>query len=339
MILNNKIYIIAEIGMNHNGSLKLAKKSILAAKKSGADAVKFQSFDTNEFLSDKKTSYSYKKKGKLINENMFNMFKRLEFQKNWYKKLSLFCKKNSIDFLTSISDQTSAKNYFSTNPLAIKLASEDIINYRLLNFLAKNKKKGRVVLLSTGMANKKEIKDALKILKNYKIILMHCVSLYPTNINEINLRRILTLKKEFKVAIGFSDHTLGIEAPILSVAFGTKVIEKHFTLNNNLVGPDHYISLCPKHFSVMVKKIRSCEKMLGSGNIEPSGRELVSRKRFRRSIVASRDIKKDEIITAEMLDLKRPGNGLHPVFINKIIGKRIKKNLSKDQQVLKNNIS
>ena len=325
----NKIYIIAEIGLNHNGNLSLAKKMISAAKKSGADAVKFQSFRTEEFMSNKKIEYNYENKSKSI--NMFKMFKRLEFKDEWYKKINGYCKLKKIDFLTSVADKDSLKKYLLTKPKAIKIASEDIINMPLLKAISKTKKR---VILSTGMADNKEISEALKNFKNKKnLYLLHCVSIYPTDKNLINLSRILSLRKKFNVEVGFSDHTLGIEASIFSIAFGAKIIEKHFTLSRKLKGPDQKISIEPQELKKMVSSIKSFKKMIGDGSILPKRKELNLRKKFRRSIVAVKKIKRGETIKKEMLSLKRPGTGLHPNYLPKLIGTKSKKNYKINQKI------
>jgi N,N'-diacetyllegionaminate synthase len=325
----NKIYIIAEIGLNHNGNINLAKRMISAAKLAGADAVKFQSFKTEEFMSNTKIIYTYGKNK--TKENMFKMFKRLEFKNYWYKLLKNFCKKKKIDFLTSVADIDNLKRYLSINPKIIKLASEDLINFKLLKAVSKTNK---YIILSTGMADDDEIKSALKHFKNKKkLVLLHCVSLYPTENKLTNLMRINSLKEKYKVKVGYSDHTIGINACIFASALGAKVIEKHFTLNRNLSGPDQRLSIEPRELKEMVKQIRLFEVMMGNGKIPPSSKEFNIRKKFRRSIVANTLIKKDSIITEKMLDLKRPGTGLHPKHFNKLLGKRAKKNYINNQKI------
>ena len=302
---------------------------ISSAKLAGADAVKFQSFRTDEFMSNKNIIYSYEKNKQ--KENMYQMFKRLEFKDNWYALLNSFCKKKKIDFLTSVADEDSLNKYLSINPKKIKIASEDLINYKLLKKISKTKKK---IILSTGMADDSEIKAALRLFKNKKkITLLHCVSLYPTENKLANLMRIKSLQKKYKVEIGYSDHTTGIDACIFAAVLGAKVIEKHFTINRNLPGPDQKLSIEPKELKEMIKQIRSFYKMAGKGNILPSREELSARKKFRRSIVASTFVKKGTIFTKKMLVLKRPGTGLHPKHFNKLIGKKANKNYNKNQKI------
>ena len=332
MIKKNKIYIIAEIGINHNGSLDLAIKSIKAAAKSGVDAVKFQSFKTEEFMANKKLKYNYKTSKGIKSESMYKMFKRLEFKNKWYLKLSKLCKTLRIDFLSSAADIESAKILKSINSKAIKIASEDIINYPLLKKISKL---NMMVILSTGMADQKEIERAVSILKSIKkkLILLHCVSLYPTPADKINLNRILALKERYNLPVGFSDHTIGINASLAAVVLGACVIEKHFTINKKLSGPDHMLSSDPQELTKLVNSIRQIEKMIGSKEIKPTSVEIKMRKKFRRSIVANRIIKKGTKITEKMLSLKRPGTGLHPMYLNKIIGKISNKAFYKNEKM------
>ena len=332
MIKRNKVYIIAEIGINHNGSLNLAIKSIKAAAKAGVDAVKFQSFRTEEFMADKKLKYKYKTFKGTKTEYMYHMFKRLEFQNEWYSKLSNLCKSLEIDFLSSAADIESANILKKINSRAIKIASEDIINYPLLKKISKLNKR---VILSTGMADDQEIKKAVSILKGLKkrLTLLHCVSLYPTPENKINLNRILALKEKYNLPVGFSDHTTGINASLAAVVMGACIIEKHFTLSKKLLGPDHILSADPKELRDLVNNIRQINKMIGAKKIRPDTAEIRMRKKFRRSIVANQIIKKGTKITSQMLSLKRPGTGLHPKNLNQVIGKIAKKTFYSNENI------
>lgn len=325
----NKTYIIAEIGNNHNGKYSLAKKSIIAAANCGANAVKFQSYSSEEFMSNKNLIYKYKTFRGVKKEKMYKMFQRLEFKKEWYIPLFSLCKKLKIDFLSSAADILSINILKKIGCKTIKLASEDIINYPLLKYLSKKKIH---VILSTGMADENEIKAALKILGKCKVSLLHCVSLYPTEEKELNLNRMLQLKKFGKV-VGFSDHSVGERAPLTAVAMGAKIIEKHFTLSKKLIGPDHLVSMDPKNFKNLINSVRKCEIMLGDGKITPDKKEYSMRKKFRRSIVAKTDIKKGQKILKSMIALKRPGTGLHPKYLDKVIGKIAKKKFLKNMQI------
>ncbi len=336
MLNNQSLYFIAEIGLNHNGNLNIAKKTILAAKIAGAHAVKFQAFKTEEFLSDKKSKYKYQNNKKIKKENMFNMFKRLEFNNSWFMILKKYCDKIKIDFLMSVADIESAKKYLKINPVAIKVSSEDIINYPLLKFLSGTNKE---IILSTGMANVWEIKKAINIFKNKKkLILMHCVSLYPTKIYEANLNRIKSLRQKFKLRIGYSDHTIGLDASKIAYIMGAKIIEKHFTFSNRLVGPDHKMSINRNQLKNLIIQIKKIDDFLDNGAINPRGREIFSKINFRRSIVAKIKIKKNSIIKSNMLALKRPGTGIHPINIKKIINKKSIKNYDINEQILIKNL-
>lgn len=324
-----KTYFIAEAGVSHNGSLSKAKKLVLAAKKAGADAVKFQSFITEEFLSDKKFLHPIGNK-KL---NAYNMFKRLEFKDKWYKTINDLCKINKIDFLTSVADIESAEKYLKYNKKILKIASDDIINYPFLKYLSSLKNK--IIILSTGMASFEEIKLALEIMLNKKntIILMHCVSVYPTKDRNINLNRILQLKKKFNIEVGFSDHTIGLNAIYAARSIGCRIFEKHFTLNTKDKGPDHFLSLDANDTKKAVYFVNNFNNFFGNGKIDPQGKELNSKKNYRRSIVANRIIKKGEIITEEKIWLRRPGTGLHPKFLNKVLGKKAKKTFRHNDKI------
>lgn len=328
-ILNKKkTYFIAEAGVNHNGSFNEIKKLILNAKKCGADAVKFQSFKTDEFLSTNKSTYKVKS-NKI--KDIYKMFKKIEFQDTWYSKIYNICKKVDIEFLTSVADINSAKIYFKYNNI-VKIASEDIINYPLLEFLGKQKKK--IIILSTGMASENEIKKAIGILKDNKIILMHCVSLYPTELSEINLNRILELKKKFKVEVGFSDHTIGMEALIMAKSIGCRVYEKHFTINKNKKGPDHFLSLDPNETKKIVYIIKNYKEIFNDGLINPKTKEKEIALNTRRVIVANKEIKKGEIFSKDKIWLRRAGKGIHPKFLNEILGKKSNKDYSFNEKII-----
>lgn len=328
MLKKNKIYFIAEAGINHNGSLSFAKKLVIAAKKAGADAIKFQSFFADEFISKKNETYKLGPQKKKI--NVYNLFKQTEFKKDWYKKINNYCKKINIDFISSISDKISSDYYFNLKKKIVKIASEDIINYPLLKYLAKQKNKTFIV--STGMASREEISLAVKLLKKKnRIILMHCVSLYPTKLEESNVNRINALREKFKLEVGYSDHTLGFEAMFIAAVQGCKVFEKHFTLNKKMNGPDHHMSMNPTELKSTINLLRNINKIKGNGKIDTEGRELISRKNFRRSIFAKKNINKGEIFSEKNICLKRPAKGLHPKYFYKVIGKKAKKNLKANE--------
>jgi sialic acid synthase SpsE len=326
---DNKIFFIAEIGINHNGDLNLAKKMISAAKKSGANAVKFQSFKADEFISNKKENYVLGPKKKKF--NIYSLFKNLEFKKSWYPNIDKFCRRKKIEFITSVADIKSTNEYLKTRRNIIKIASEDIINYPLLKYLSRFKNK--VFILSTGMANNTEIERAIKIFKKNKIILMHCVSLYPTKIKEANLNRINLLKKKYNLEVGYSDHTLGLEALEIAASMNCRIFEKHFTFDKKLDGPDHHMSINSEELRKITQKIKKILLFKGSGEIAPKKRQLMAAKKFRRSIVAIVPIKKGVKIKKEMIGLKRPSTGLHPINIKKVIGKKAKKSFRINEKI------
>ena len=327
-----KPYLIAEIGVNHNGKLSLAIQTIKAAAKAGADAVKFQMFNADEFMSKKKLLFKYKTKKGNKSENMYDMFKRLEFSEKWLSKIIQVCKKNKVDFLSSVADKSSANLMKKLKVKAIKLSSEDLINYPLLEHVATL---GRNIILSTGMANSEEITRALSFFKKKKIkvIILHCVSMYPTSIKDANLLRMVSLKKKYNVSVGYSDHTLGIEASIVATILGAEIIEKHFTLNKSLIGPDHVMSSDPKEFKELADNIKRIHLILGSSDIKPKKTEQKFKKIYRRSITSISQIAKGEKFSLKNIALMRPATGLHPKYYKKIIGKKTSRRLLKDKKI------
>ena len=327
-----KPYLIAEIGVNHNGKLSLAIQTIKAAAKAGADAVKFQMFNADEFMSKKKLLFKYKTKKGNKSENMYDMFKRLEFSEKWLSKIIQVCKRNKVDFLSSVADKSSANLMKKLKVKAIKLSSEDLINYPLLEHVATL---GRNIILSTGMANSEEITRALSFFKKKKIkvIVLHCVSMYPTSIKDANLLRMVSLRKKYNVSVGYSDHTLGIEASIVATILGAEIIEKHFTLNKSLIGPDHVMSSDPKEFKELADNIKRIHLILGSSDIKPKKTEQKFKKIYRRSITSISQIAKGEKFSLKNIALMRPATGLHPKYYKKIIGKKTSRRLLKDKKI------
>jgi N,N'-diacetyllegionaminate synthase len=325
-------FIIAEAGVNHNGSIKLAKKMVNLAKKIGADAIKFQTFKSENLVSKNIKIANYQKNNICKKENQLKVLKKLELDYKDFIEIKKYCDKKKIIFL-STPHTDDAIDFLEPLVPAYKIASGDLTN---LPFLEKVAKKKKPIILSTGMGNLKEVKEAVKTIKksgNNKIILLHCTTSYPCPLEDVNLRAMLTLKKEFNLPVGYSDHTLGILVPIIAVAMGAKIIEKHFTLNKSLPGPDHKASLEPKEFKEMVKSIREVEKALGSGIKKPTKSEEKIKKVVRKSIIAKIDIPKGEKIREEMLIIKRPGIGIEPKYISKIIGKIAKQEIKKDSLI------
>jgi len=328
-----KVIIIGEIGVNHNGNINTAKKLIIVAKKDGCDFVKFQSFKAINLVKQETGIAGYQKNNlKKKNIKQIDMLKQYELSVKDHVKLINFCKRKKIKFLSSPFDTDSLKLLFKLGVKNIKIASGEITHYPLLRDIGKGAKK---VFLSTGMANLAETKSALKILtknglKKKNIIILHCHSDYPTKLKDVNLNALKSIKKDLKVEVGYSDHTLGFETAVSAVAMGAQVIEKHITLNKNMIGPDHQASMEPKKFFQFTNSIRNTEKLLGSNNKIPTKTELKTRTIVRKSIVAKFEIKKGELFCEKNIISKRPEGGISPLKWKKVVGKRSKYNFKKD---------
>ena len=326
-------FIIAEAGVNHNGSVKMAKKLIDVAKDVGGDAVKFQTFKAENIVIKNAEKAEYQKETAGIEESQYDMIKKLELTEYDFKELADYAKEKDILFLSSPFDKESVDLLYKLDVPVFKVGSGEITNFPLLKHIAKKEKP---IILSTGMATLGEVEEALNVIRSEgaeDVVLLHCVSNYPARIEDVNLRAMETLKQEFKIPVGFSDHTLGITVPIAAVALDACVIEKHFTLDRNLPGPDHKASLELDELKEMVKAIRDVEKALGDGIKRPTKEEDEIKKIARRSIVAKIDIPKGTIIAEDMLDVKRPGTGIKPKYIDMIVGKKAKENIRKDELV------
>ncbi|MFN0116737.1 MAG: N-acetylneuraminate synthase [Elusimicrobiota bacterium] len=326
-------FVIAEAGVNHNGSLRLAKKLVLAAKKAGADAVKFQTFSADRLVLSSAPKAEYQKKNTRNSETQYQMLKKLELSKSDHIALKKFSMKNKILFLSSAFDEESLALLENLDISIHKIASGEITNLPFLEKVGKTKKP---VILSTGMSNLTEVKRAVQILKkngSKQIIVLHCLSQYPANLSEINLRAMNTLNKSLFLPVGYSDHSLGIFIPLAAVALGACVIEKHLTLNKKLEGPDHAASLEPHEFFQMVKGIRGVEKALGTDikKVQPS--EMNTKMVARKSIVIKNSLKKGEKTNRNTFVMMRPGTGLSPFEINRFIGKKAKFNLKAGVQL------
>ena len=324
----NSCFIIAEAGVNHNGSVELAKKLVDAAKEAGADAVKFQTFKTKNLVTKnaRKAEYQIKNSGE---ESQYEMIKKLELSDDEFWEIAKYAEDKGLIFLSSPFDEESVDLLDEIDIPAFKIASGEITNFPLLKHIAKKQKP---VILSTGMSTIGEVEEALQLIEKYNdnIILMHCLTNYPAKKEDANLNVIKTLEYAFKKPVGFSDHTSGIEMSVAAVALGSCVIEKHFTIDKNLPGPDHKASLEPHEFSAMVKAIRNVEKGLGNGVKKPTTEEIEIKKLVRKSIVTKEDIPKGSILTEEMLDIKRPGTGIEPKYIKELIGRELIENVKKD---------
>lgn len=330
---SEKVLIIAEAGVNHNGDLKLAKQLIRVAAEAGADIVKFQTFQANAIASKVAGRADYQKANMKEDGSQIDMLKKLQLSDEDHLELIEHCKKNKIEFLSTAFDFPSIDLLTKLGITLWKIPSGEITN---LPYLRKIGSLGQRVILSTGMADLGEIEDALDALISAgtpleKIIVLHCTTEYPTPLEDVNLKAMITIRESFKVNIGYSDHTPGIEVPIAALALGAKVIEKHFTLDKNLPGPDHKASLEPFELKEMVRTIRNIEKALGSGIKKPSNIEKKNIPIARKSIVASKNIQEGEVLTIDNLTVKRPGTGISPMRWEEVLGRRSVRNFSEDE--------
>ena len=328
------VLIIAEAGVNHNGKISLAKKMIKAASKAGADIIKFQTFKADSLLRKNTKKPNYIKK-LIKKKSQFQILKQLELTKKNFQSLKDYCKKYDIEFMSSPFDNESFDIIKKLKVKYIKIPSGEINNFPLLRLIGKSKKK---IIFSTGMSDLTEIKDCLKQLtkngaKKKDICVLQCNSEYPSPFKDINLRAMNTIAKKFNVNVGLSDHSVGIEVPIAAVAMGARIIEKHVTLNKNLIGPDHRASIDFKELSKMVKSIRNIEYALGSSKKTITRSEIKNKNLVRKSIVAKINIRKGEIFTEKNLTTKRPGFGTSPNKWDIFLGKKAKKNYLKDQNI------
>ena len=329
------VFIIAEAGVNHNGSLKIAKKLVDEAKECGADAIKFQTFKADNLVIKTLEKAEYQKNTTTFKETQYELLKKLELDIDSHKKIIKYCKEKGILFLSSAFDSQSIELLKELGLKIFKIPSGEINNLPYLRKIGRLKKK---VILSTGMSTLGEIKYALDVLnkngtKKDNITVLHCNTEYPTPFEDVNLLAMIEIKNKFNVKVGYSDHTLGIEVGIAAVALGAEVIEKHFTLDRNMEGPDHKASLEPAEFKQMVKSIRNIEKALGDGNKKPSKSELKNINIARKSLVAAKTIKKGERFTEENMCTKRPGTGIFPMKWDAVIGKTAKRNFEIDELI------
>lgn len=328
---DHPIFLIAEAGVNHNGKLSVAKKLIDTAVEANVDAIKFQTYITEELLLPSTPKVEYQKVGTSDNENFYEMIKKYEFSKKDFKVLKDYCDNKDIIFLSTPFDFTSVNLLEELNVPCYKVSSGDMNNLPFLRYICS---KGKPILLSTGMATLEEVKESIKFIESNKIediVIFQCTTNYPSNFEEINLKVVETFKREFpNHLIGFSDHSLGIVASIGAAALGVKVIEKHFTLDKNMEGPDHKASLNPEELLDWVKQIRNLEKALGDYEKIPSENEIEIAKIARKSIVSIKEIPKDSIIEEDNIAIKRPGYGIPPKYFNELIGKKSKRDIPKD---------
>ena len=307
------VFVIAEGGINHNGSVKVAKKLVLKASEIGSDAIKFQTFIASDLTS--------------IKSKYYKLFKKLELDESQFGEISDFSKEHNIIFLSTPFSKNAVDILNRLKVPAFKIASGDLTDIPLIKYASS---KNKPMIISTGMSKMSEVSEAINAVKsqqNKKIVLLHSVSAYPTPYNETNLKSILTLKNKFKVPVGFSDNGNDMFVPVVAVALGAKIIEKHFTLNKKMKGPDQPISATPNEFSNLVQQSRDFELMLGDGIKKCQNSEISTRKNARRSLTAISNISKGQKIMHDMISIKRPATGIEPKYYSKIIGKFAKRNI------------
>lgn len=323
-------FIIAEAGVNHNGELDLAKNLVDVAVAARADAVKFQTFIAEGVVTSSSEIADYARHNIGKNMKQIDMLKKCEMNYEDFKFLKEYCDKKNIIFLSS-PHSFDAIDFLQDLVPAYKFGSGDLTNIPALQHAAK---KNKPLLLGTGMATLEEVKHVIHTIRsigNNQIVALHCTTNYPCSYEDVNLRAMMTIQRELDCLVGYSDHTLGLFVPAIAVALGAAIIEKHFTLDKKLSGPDHKASLEPEELIEMIKQIRDVEKILGSSEKKPTDSEKKIIKSVRKSIVAGKNIRKDEIIKKEMLMIKRPGIGISPADLEKIIGKKTKKNITIDE--------
>lgn len=327
------VVIIAEAGVNHNGSVKLAKQMIEEAARAGADYIKFQTFKPEKLVSKYAQKADYQKKTTGNNESQLQMLEKLALSYDDFVELKRYCEQSGIGFLSTPFDEDSIRFLDRLDMDFWKIPSGEITNYPYLVQIAQT---GRDIVLSTGMCEMDEIADAMKVLEESgagNISLLHCNTEYPTPYEDVNLLAMKQMRTAFKKQVGYSDHTVGIEVPIAAVALGAEIIEKHFTLDKNMEGPDHKASLEPLELSQMICSIRHIEKSLGDGNKKRTASEQHNIAAARKSIVAKCAISKGDIFTEANLTVKRPGNGISPMRWKELIGTRAERDYLEDELI------
>ena len=323
-------FVIAEAGINHNGDLALARRLVDVAVQAGADAVKFQTYKTERVMSRHAPKASYQLETTNSSESQFDMSKGLELPPEAFQELMACCQERNILFLSSPFDDESADFLAELGVAAFKIPSGEITN---LPFLARVARHGKPMIVSTGMSYLSEVETAVRTIEesnNSEVILLHCVSNYPADPANANLRAMLTMEHAFNVPVGYSDHTLGIEVPLAAVAMGACVIEKHFTLDCGMPGPDHRASLEPDQLAELVRGIRTVETALGDGRKEPTPSEGNTADVARKSLVASRFIPAGTVLTEELIAVKRPGTGLAPAMGRSLLGRTVRVDVPED---------
>ena len=329
----NKIFIIAEAGVNHNGNIEIARKLVDEAILAGADAVKFQTFKAENLVCKDAKKAAYQMETTDSSESHFDMLKKLELTPEMHRELIKYCAEKDIMFLSTPFDIDSLHYLTECGIEIIKIPSGEITNYPYLREVGRT---GKPVILSSGMSRLEEIQDAINVLREYgssEITVLHCNTEYPTPYVDVNLKAMLTIKEKLGVDVGYSDHTPGIEVSVAAAALGAAVVEKHFTLDKNMEGPDHKASLEPDELREMIRQIRNIEAALGNGQKVPSDSERKNIEIVRKSIVAKRDIKQGDVFTEDNLTTKRPGSGICPMRWNEMIGQKAVRDFAADELI------
>lgn len=332
-------FIIAEAGVNHNGDMEMAHRLIDAAAEAGVDAVKFQTFNASKLVTQSASKAEYQQKTTDAEESQFDMLRKLELSPAQHYELAAYSQKRNVLFLSTPFDEDSADFLDELGVAAFKMSSGEITNLPFLEHVAR---KGKPMIISTGMSFLGEVETAVRVVKSTgyeNFALLHCVSNYPTRMVDVNLRAMHTLISAFQVPVGFSDHTEGIEIPLAAVALGACILEKHFTLDRTLPGPDHAASLEPDELVEMVRSVRNVEAALGDGIKQPAADEQNSREIGRRSIVAARRLEAGTQITRDMVVMKRPGIGLPASFLDYVVGRTLSTAVEADALIMLNMLS
>jgi len=327
------VFIIAEAGVNHNGRLDLALRLCDAAKEAGVDAVKFQTWITEDLLTENTDLAEYQKAGLESESSQYEMLKKLELSHDIFRKIKAYCEKIGIPFLSTPDEPRSLDFLLSIGMGVIKVGSGEVTNIPYLRYIGS---KNRDVILSTGMSSLGEVERAYNELLSAgskSVALLHCTTNYPCPMDEVNLNAMITMKNAFNTKVGYSDHTMGIEIPIAAVAMGAEIIEKHFTLDRNMEGPDHKASLDTVDLCKMVSCIRNIEQALGDGIKKPNESEILNKKIVQKSIVAKRNISKGELFSAENMTTKRANGGIPAQFWDAVIGRYSDKNYNHDDLI------
>jgi len=325
--LGQPCLITAEIGVNHNGDPETCIKMIDAIAQAGADCVKFQTFTAEEFCSNPNDSYEYISQGETVTESMLEMFRRLEIGYDQFAGFFEHAKKRGLLPLSTPTDRAAVDVLDQIGADAFKVGSDDLVYTPFLEYIAK---KGKPVIVSTGMANAADVERAVNAIRgtgNDNIIVLHCVSQYPTEDQDLNLRKIVTIREQFDLEVGFSDHSVGVDAAAAAVALGATSVEKHFTLDRNMPGPDHRFSADPEELADLVRTVRKVEVMMGEGAIEPTEKELEMALISRRSLVAAHNMMPGHVLSEDDVLYQRPGTGLLPYEIKSLVGKKLRESI------------